>query len=122
MQQDRFLLKIIVPYPDRGGRAQPWRSRVHQGNPPDRLDERRDLPRCWTSDSSGPCRGVCRAVRMEPAVVDYVVNHGAGDAGVRIGAGRGESARVDFFAHRIQRRGHCFTAVIMSRPTMWWRC
>ncbi|HEX4124591.1 MAG TPA: MoxR family ATPase, partial [Tepidisphaeraceae bacterium] len=71
-QQDRFLLKITVPYPDRAAERN-VAERVHRGNPPDRLDNGSISP-VLNIQQLQALQGSLTAVRMEPAVVDYVVN------------------------------------------------
>ena len=71
-QQDRFLLKISVPYPDRAA-ERGVAERVHRGDPPDRLGPGRSRM-FWMSLSSRTFKVDLPAVRVEPGVIDYVVN------------------------------------------------
>ena len=71
-QQDRFLLKIIVPYPDPAA-ERAVAERVHQGNPPDRLGPDAVSP-VLDVEQLKMIRAVLPQIRMEPAVIDYVVN------------------------------------------------
>jgi MoxR-like ATPase len=69
-QQDRFLLKIIVPYP--GAQAErALLEAVHLGNPPDRLEAGTitpimDVPRLRQ------VQAVLPKIRVEPRVIDYI--------------------------------------------------
>ena len=71
-QQDRFLMKIAVPYPaieaERG-----VVERVHRGQPPDRLAPGTVTP-ALTMEQLLAIRAALPRVRAEPAVIDYVVN------------------------------------------------
>ena len=71
-QQDRFLLKIIVPYPDRTA-ERAVAERVHLGDPPDRLGPDTVTP-VLNVQQLELLRAALPQIRMEPAVIDYVVN------------------------------------------------
>ena len=71
-QQDRFLLKVKVPYPS----AQAERAvveMVHRGTPPDKLDGTTVAPVLSLEDLVAVRRALPN-VRAEPSVVDYLVN------------------------------------------------
>jgi MoxR-like ATPase len=71
-QQDRFLLKISVPYPA----AQAEREvveRVHRGEPPDRLESGLVTP-VLSSDDLQQMRAALPRVRADSGVIDYMVN------------------------------------------------
>lgn len=70
-QQDRFLMKIKVPYPS----AQAERAvleRVHIGAPPDKV-ENAGVSAVLNRDQLKLIRSSLASVRAEPAVIDYVV-------------------------------------------------
>jgi MoxR-like ATPase len=71
-QQDRFLMKVRVPYPD----AQAERSvveMVHRGAPPDRLDDGTVRPVMTLADLRA-VRAALPRVQAEATVIDYLVN------------------------------------------------
>jgi MoxR-like ATPase len=71
-QQDRFLLKVAVPYPA----AEAERAvveRVHRGQPPDRLAPGSVNP-IMSAEQLLQIRTWLPQVRAEPSVIDYVVN------------------------------------------------
>jgi MoxR-like ATPase len=71
-QQDRFLLKIEVPYPDQTA-ERGVAERVHRGQPPDRLGPGTISP-VMSVEELRAVQAALAELRMEPAVIDYVVN------------------------------------------------
>lgn len=71
-QQDRFLLKISVPYPDFKAERD-VADRVHRGDPPDRLGPDSVSP-VLSVEQLKAIQSSLSVVRMEPSVIDYVVN------------------------------------------------
>jgi MoxR-like ATPase len=71
-QQDRFLLKIIVPYPALEAERAVIEA-VHRGDPPDRLDPGAVTP-VLSVDQLLKLQAALPSVRAEPSVIDYVVN------------------------------------------------
>jgi len=70
-QQDRFLLKIAVPYPGVTAERAVVES-VHRGHPPDRLDAGTIAP-VLTTDQVVQLRAALPGVRVEGPVLDYIV-------------------------------------------------
>jgi MoxR-like ATPase len=70
-QQDRFLMKIVVPYPPQAA-ERAMLDRVHRGHPPDRL-ESAGVRAVASVDDLGRMRGALPLVRVEPPVVDYLL-------------------------------------------------
>ena len=71
-QQDRFLLKISVPYPDSAAERAVL-EKVHLGRPADRLDNG-SISQALNTDDLLKLRQSLPQVRVEPAVIDYVLN------------------------------------------------
>jgi MoxR-like ATPase len=71
-QQDRFLMKINVPYPDLAS-ERGVAERVHRGDPPDRL-ENGSITSVLSVEQLKAIQSSLPNMRMEPAVIDYVVN------------------------------------------------
>jgi MoxR-like ATPase len=70
-QQDRFLLKIVVPYP--GAEAErAVLERVHRGDPPDRMGQG-SVGAVLTAEELGRIRAALSQVKAEPAVIDYLL-------------------------------------------------
>jgi MoxR-like ATPase len=71
-QQDRFLLKIAVPYPSRQAERDVLEM-VHAGNPPDRLNGN-TIASVLTTDDLRAIRAALPTIRAEAGVIDYLVN------------------------------------------------
>ena len=71
-QQDRFLLKIAVDYPALSA-ERAILDAVHRGEPPDRLNPGAITP-ILSIDDLCQLQSVLRQLRVEPGVMDYVVN------------------------------------------------
>jgi MoxR-like ATPase len=70
-QQDRFLLKISVPYPALAAERAVVEA-VHRGQPPDRLDPGTVVP-VLTTEQVVQLRRALAGVRVEATVLDYIV-------------------------------------------------
>jgi MoxR-like ATPase len=71
-QQDRFLMKVRVPYPDAAAERAVVEM-VHRGTPPDRLDGSTVRPVLSLADLRA-VRAALPRVRAEASVIDYLVN------------------------------------------------
>ncbi len=71
-QQDRFLMKIRVPYPDATAERAVVEM-VHRGTPPDRLAGG-TVNAVLTTEDLATIRGALPNVRAEATVIDYLVN------------------------------------------------
>ncbi len=70
-QQDRFLIKIPVDYPDEASERQ-LLDAIDQGHPPDRLEASGIAP-VLTLDQLTAARENLAKVRVEPAIVEYLL-------------------------------------------------
>ncbi len=70
-QQDRFLLKIPVDYPDEASERQ-LLDAIDQGHPPDRLEASGIAP-VLTLEQLTAARENLARVRVEPAIVEYLL-------------------------------------------------
>jgi MoxR-like ATPase len=70
-QQDRFLLKISVPYPAADA-ERAMLDKVHQGNPPDRL-ENGSINQVMSIDDLKRLRAVLPAMRVDAPIIDYLL-------------------------------------------------
>jgi len=69
-QLDRFMLKVVVDYPERAAEDELLR-RVHRGADPLRV-QAEELQACVTDEAVARCRDETAAVTAEDAVVTYV--------------------------------------------------
>jgi MoxR-like ATPase len=71
-QQDRFLMKIVVPYPALAA-ERAMLEKVHAGTPVDRLENGAIQP-VLSVEQLREIRTALPLVRAEPSVIDYVLN------------------------------------------------
>ncbi len=70
-QQDRFLIKISVDYPDEASERELLNA-IDQGHPPDQL-ETSGISAVLTVEQLGAARENLAKVRVEPAIVEYLL-------------------------------------------------